>query len=478
MSVMTTDTTGFRVAGLTDDEAGRLGAMIDRIVAHQNRNLQLVQLYEGAHVVRDLGIALPPEMRDVLSVVGWPAIAVDALEERLDIEGFAWPDGSIENLGVDEIVAENDLLVESGLGHLDSLIHGISFAAVSHGDTSKGEPEALITLEPPTRMTVEWDRRLRRASAAAFAEWDECGELSKASLYLPHQTVHLVRDGGWQIEDVQEHKLGRVPVVRLVNRPRGSRVWGATEITRPVIAFTEMACRSLLRMEVSAEFYSAPQRWAMGVRPEDFQDANGNQISAWKTVMGVLWAMGRDPETNEAPTVGQFPAQSPAPNLDQIKGLASLFAAEAAIPVTYLGFHTQNPPGGDGIRAAEARLVKRAERRQRVFGLAWPELIRLSLLVRDGELPPKASRISTVWRDASTPTAAATADQVLKYVSSGVLRPDSEITWERAGFDEGTRSRLVAERRRESGSAALRAIVEASRRNQTVTGADASPVPE
>lgn len=448
MTVTTIDTAQFRTAGLDDDEADRLGAMVDRIVAHQPRNQQLVELYEARNIVESLGISLPPTMRWLQAVVGWPAIAVDALDERLDLEGFAWPDGSIDALGVEEIVAENDLLTELGLAHLDAMIHGISFAAVSNGDTSKGEPEVLVTLEPPTRMTVEWDRRLRRASAAAAAEWDDAGMLANVSLYLPDETIHLVsEDGRWAVEDVQSHRLGRVPVVRLVNRPRGSRVWGATEITNPVVTYMEMACRSLMRMEVSAEFYSAPQRYAMGADPKDFVDESGNPVSGWQTVMGVLWAIARDEEGN-VPEVGQFPAQSPAPHLEQVKGLASLFAAEAAIPVTYLGFHTQNPPGGDGIRATEARLVKRAERRQRVFGSGDAELIRLCLLVRDGELPDGASRIAPVWRDAATPTKAAAADRVLKMVSAGVFPADSEVTYEQLGLSQVDQARLASDARR------------------------------
>jgi hypothetical protein len=84
----------------------------------------------------------------------------------------------------------------------------------------------------------------------------------------------------------------------------------------------------------------------------------------------------------------------------------------------------------------EARLIKRAERRQRQFGRTWGEVARLALLVRDGSIPAEASEIRPIWRDASTPTRAAAADEAVKLISAGVLLPDSEITYNRIGLSE------------------------------------------
>lgn len=448
-----------RAAGLSDDEADILHALIVQIMAKQEANKRKALWFDAKQKVRDLGIALPPEMRSVAAVVGWPATAVEVLEERLDIEGFTWPGGDISSLGVLDMWADNDMAVESGLAHTESLIHGVSFAAASIGDVDDGEPEILFTLESPLSMTLDWNRRKRRADHAASIVVDEkSGALVGATLHGPMQSIGLAQDRGvWTVTRFSHHGLGRPPVVRLVNRPRTGKLWGASEITPPVIAFTEMACRSLLRMEVTAEFYSAPQRWVMGADEKAFVDENGEPKSAWQTLIGRILALSAD-EHGNMPEVGQFDAQSPAPNLDAIKGLASLLAAEIAAPPSYLGFHTQNPPSGDGIRAHEARLVKRAERRQRWLGAGWPELLRLGLLLRDGELPPQANLIAPVWRDASTPTRAAQADAVTKLVASGVLRRDSDVTRRLVGLNESDRAELAAEDRRARASQTVAAM--------------------
>ena len=125
-----------------------------------------------------------------------------------------------------------------------------------------------------------------------------------------------------------------------------------------------------------------------------------------------------------------------------------MVAAESAIPVTYFGFQSDNPPSADAIRAMESRLIKRAELRQRTFGRSLQEVGRLALLVRDGEVPADYSQVSTKWRDPATPTRSAAADEVVKLVGAGVLPADSEIVLDRIGLDPSEKAQITAERRR------------------------------
>jgi hypothetical protein len=449
----------FTNSGLTDDEAALLAHQIARIDAHAAANRRLDTYYEGQARVRNLGIAIPPGLNHIDTVVGWPTMTVDVIEERLDAEGFAMPGQSVADVGLDEIWTDNGMDVESGLAHTDALIYGLEFVAVSVGDSAAGEPDPLITVEPPTRMTAIYDARTRRLSSAASVRWDDVtSQVVGATLYQPNSTIILSHSGGfWSIDDVQQHNLGRLPVVRLANRPRSGRPWGTSQISKAIISYTDAAVRTLLGMEVAREFYSSPQRYVLGADEDAFVGPDGNPKTAWEVYLGRFLALTRD-ENGEIPTVGQFAASSPAPYLDQVKGLASLVAAEASIPVSYLGFNTDNPPSADGIRSLEARLVKGAERRQKVFGAAWAEVMRIALLLRDGEIPEGAGRLSVIWRDASTPTKAASADRVMKLVSAGVLPPTSEVTYEELGFSEVNKQRLMSEARQARTTARVAAL--------------------
>ena len=93
----------------------------------------------------------------------------------------------------------------------------------------------------------------------------------------------------------------------------------------------------------------------------------------------------------------------------------------SGLPPHFLGYSDANPTSADAIRSAETRLVKRAERRQRAFGGAWEQVMRLALLVVDGALPDGIDSLETIWRDASTPTIAQKADAVTKLRTAGLI---------------------------------------------------------
>jgi hypothetical protein len=175
--------------------------------------------------------------------------------------------------------------------------------------------------------------------------------------------------------------------------------------------------------------------------------------------MGRVWNIpaNEDPEGPQ-PDVKQFSPASPAPYLDQVQGYAKRVASEAGIPTTYFGIETANPASADAIRAAESRLVKRAERRQASFGRSWLEVGRLALLVRDGRLPDSYdTAISTKWRDAATPTRAASADEALKLTSGDnpILPPDSTVTYDRVGLSPAEQRQVIADKQRTRGTAVL-----------------------
>src|SRR5690606_5531068 len=474
-----------RLSAAEQEEARLVGQLLDRLGQHRGKNKIREAYYDGKQRVRELGISIPPKLRSIDTVIGWPALVVDVLEERLDWLGWA-AEGNI--FGLEEVYRENDLEFESGQAHLDSLIYGVSFVFVGSGYAD--EPSPLVTVESPLRATGEWDGRKRRLAAALSVDGTEDGRPTEVTLYKPDETVAMTRRGGiWRVEDREDrpgrdqHNLGRVAVVRLVNRPRASRHWGRSEISRPVRALADSGVRTLLGMEVHREFYNAPQRWAMGVDESSFRDADGNVKTGWEAVLGRMLAMPRD-EDGELPQVGQFNPSSPEPYLAQVRGLASLLAAEAGIPATYLGFETDNPPSADAIRAMEARLVKRAERRQAAFGRAWREVGRLAVMIRDaGQAPQDFGRVALDWRDPATPTRAAAADEATKLVAAGILTDDSKVTYDRIGLKPAEQRQLASDKRRARAQATVTALTAAaqaaSRTEEAANGAEPGngPVP-
>jgi hypothetical protein len=442
---------------LTPDENGLIESLSAKLGAHQYKNYVLEQYYEGKNKLKDLRISIPPQLTAVESVVGWAGTAVDVLEERLDLEGYIGG----ESLGLNEIFRANELDLESSLGHRDALVYGTGFVVVGTG--SDGEANPLITIESPKKMTAIHDVRTRRLSAALLINSDEHGKPHNASLYLLNETVYLIyTKSGWVEEFRDVHNLGRVPVAALPNNPRSGDPYGRSEITNAVRSYTDSAMRTLLGAEVAREFYSAPQRYILGADSDLFLDADGNALNPWSVYQGRILGVPTN-EDGQMPQVGQFQANSTQPYIEQIRAYAQLLAAETAIPSHYLGFQTDNPASADAIRTMESRLVKRAERRQRQFGRTWLEVARLAIQVRDGltasELPEELDKVRAIWRDPATPTRAAAADEAVKLIQTGVLLPDSEVTYNRIGLTETDKAQLRSEKAVASGALALQSLL-------------------
>ncbi len=118
--------------------------------------------YNGNQIIRDLGISLPPQLRGLKVVIGWPQVAVDAIDERLEVEGFRWGTDKGAEKRLNTIWQENDLDNEGPLAHLDALIHRAAFICVG----TNADGSALVTPESELSMSSIWDPRTRSVGAA------------------------------------------------------------------------------------------------------------------------------------------------------------------------------------------------------------------------------------------------------------------------------------------------------------------------
>jgi hypothetical protein len=461
---------------LSDDELALISLLRADMLQDRYRLLLLDAYFNGEQLVRDLGISIPPQLRGLHTIIGWPRIGVEALEQRLDLEAFRWADGQPAT-DLAEIADANDLFDEANLAHLDALTYGRSYLTVGSGDEDEGLP--LLSIESPLDMTLLWDARLRMGTAALReCQTDHLLESGPEDrmivLYLPDQTIQAMPtdSGGWEVVERDMHGLGMVPVLRMANRQRAADRVGRSEITPEVMSITDAACRRLMGMEVAAEFFGAPQRYILGASEGAFQDAEGNPLDAWATYIGRVLGLERDEDGN-VPEVGQFSAHDPSGMTKIIDLYARIMATQLGLPPHMLGYTSDNPASADAIRSSEAMLVKKAERRIRRFGATWRDAMRLALWVRDGEPPDKTRRIECVYRNPATPTLAAQTDAAVKLVQAKILPADSDVVLEMAGLTEGQRQRVAADRRRAAGTRLLDRLSQ-----MTDPATEAEPGPE
>lgn len=135
------------------------------------------------------------------------------------------------------------------------------------------------------------------------------------------------------------------------------------------------AMRTLLRSEVSAEFYSFPQKYVTGL-------AQDTEFEQFKATMSTFLKFTKD-EEGESPKLGQFTQQSMSPYIEQLRTFASLFAGETGLTTDDLGFVTDNPSSADAIKASHENLRLLARKAQKTFGSGFLNAGYLAACIRD-----------------------------------------------------------------------------------------------
>jgi hypothetical protein len=429
---------------------------LDSLIQSKRFRLELRDAYyRGVNRIQDLGISIPPSMRNLKVALGWPRVAVESLALRLNIDGFMFPDSSDVDERLQEIWLGNDMDAEHSLANLDALVFGAGFVAAGSPATGPNVIDAppLITVESPLDIGVEWDARTRQMTAALRIFGFEGSK--QGTLYLPNQTVSLlVGDNGWEVLDRDVHNLGMVPLERIANRGRSYARDGASEITPELMSLTDMGSRTLLGLAVASEFYSAPQRYILGADESAFVGPDGTTKSGWETYLGRVIGIGRDGDGN-VPTAGTFQAYDPSVYTKVLDSLAQRISAITGIPPHALGFATANPTSADAIRSAEMELTRRADQKTTVLGKPWRNIMKKALMLAGGPLPPKLEQLAAIWSSTATPTIGATTDAMFKQVTMGYLPATSDVVGERLGYTAAERRRIEADRATDAGMSFL-----------------------
>lgn len=404
---------------------------------------RLDDYYNGVARLHQMGLALPPELRDLQTVINWPRLVVDSLEERLDVEGFRLSGTDSPDDRLWSWWQANRLDEESSLGHIEALVQGQAAIFVGANEDDPSTP--LITVESLKGVRVRTNQRTGRVEwVVRIYEWDDNDQPIRAAVYRPGITLYYValNGYGWQVEDTVEHDLPVVPVVPLINRSRLSHRVGRSEMA-DIIPITDAACRTLSNLQGAQEMLAVPQRYVLGASADDFVDQEGNKKSTWEAYLGRMITLD-----NTDATIGQLAGADLRNFTEVINHYAKLVSSLAGLPPEYLGVSTDNPSSADAIRMAETRLIKRAERRARSFGESWESAMRIGMLIVDGKLPDEAHRMETIWRDPATPTFAAKADAVVKLFTSKNAKGESLLPLDAArealGFSIEARRRMVA----------------------------------
>jgi hypothetical protein len=411
--------------------------------------------YSGEHPLVFTGEAFRKAFGDLFDdfADNWCDLVVDAVEERLNPEGFRFGGrGRKADDAAWKIWQRNTLDAGSQIAHTEALINGESSVLVWDDDTTSDD-EALITVEHPNQMIVASSPGRYLERKAALKVWMDEDDFELATLYLPDgiykfrsrtrttSTWPLV-GSRWERRETNTEPWplpnthGVVPVVPLYNRPRllkkkGRISRGVSEI-KGVVPLQDAVNKFLADMLVASEFGSFRQRWATGISvPKDPE--TGKPIEEFKAAVDHVWAT----KSKDA-KFGEFEQTDLEKFVKAIEMVVQHIASQTRTPPHYFAL-TGQFPSGESIKSAETGLVAKARRKMRHFGEAWEEVMRLAFLIEGDAKRGKFMEAETVWGDPEYRSEAEHIDALVKQKAIGV--PD-EMLWEQAGYSPQTIKRM------------------------------------
>lgn len=413
------------------------------------RNRLRMRYYSGKNVLKDFGISIPPKLLNVETVVGWPQKAVDTMAVRSRFDGFSATDPATQAL-LDGIASTSRLRVKYRQAVQSTLIHSCSFATVEMG--VDGEPH--IDIHSAETAAARWDGAMGRiAYGMTITGWRD-GSPAVVNLYTDNFRVTLWDDGSafWRWE-AQPYSMGRPTMEALVYRPTQRKPFGQSRITRAVMSITDSAVRESLRTEISAEFFTSPQKYLLGADRDAFE-----QRTKWEAYIGNIFAVGRD-ANGDLPQFGQLQQGSMQPHTDYMRSLAARFSGETNVPISQLGIIHDQPASAEAIYAASEPLVIETEdfndsARETLRNVALMALA-AKLDVPLAELPPEATDFVADFRNPAMPSVVSQTDAMVKIASVVPGFAGTSVFFEQIGFPEDMRRKAMAEIERNAGGFVL-----------------------
>ncbi|WP_147107149.1 phage portal protein [Nesterenkonia populi] len=371
----------------------------------------------------------------------WCAVVVDALNERLKVNGLR-TDGS-EHLWDDWL--RNEMEAQSSQGFLQTIAATRSAVIVWRN----GDGDPVAQWEPPQNVYVEYDPVDMRTRRFALKTWmDDTKEFAylydDQAVYKFSRPAHFAANrgsqsglivpgtstaasDGWDPEQGNDdswplrHPMRAVPVVEVKNRPR-LRHDPISDIagTRSMQDAINLLWAYLF---AAADHASFQARVVMGQEhpKTPVLDGNGQKIGEKPVDLKelrqgrILWLTGQNAK------IGQWDAARLDVFTDVIDININHIAAQTRTPAHYFvankGMSNLN---GETLKATETPLVKKADEFQMYASGDVAEIFRLFARVRgEHELARQISGHHAVWADKEIRSEAQRSDALLKKKQMG-----------------------------------------------------------
>lgn len=441
-----------RINGLPEGYADMMNELLAVWASRLNRNMLKMRYYNGRNVLKDFGISIPPTLLDVETVVGWPQKAVDAMAVRSRFDGFTADDGTAQAM-LEAVSRNSRLPVKYRQAVQSTLIHSCSFATVAVDPGGK----ARIDLHSAEEAAAVWDDAKGRVAYGMTVDAVRDGKPVVMTMYTDEAVVTVFNAGGMWRYALTPIGMGRPTMEAFCYRPTFTKPFGQSRITRAVMSITDSAVREALRTEISAEFFTSPQKYLLGADADAFA-----ATTKWEAYIGNIFAVGRDEDGN-VPQFGQLSQGSMQPHTEYMRSLAARFSGETNVPISTLGVIHDQPASAEAIYAASEPLIIEVEdfndgARESLRSLAQMAMA-AELDVPMDALPDEYRDFAPNFRNPAMPSVVSQTDAMVKIASVVPGFAGTDVFFEQIGFAEDMRRKAESEIRRNTASFSLAGIL-------------------
>ena len=337
-----------------------------KLTLYQGRVNLRYKYYAMQHYRAPIGITIPAHVRaKYRATLGWTAKGVDCLADRLVFREF-----TNDDFNVTEIFDRNnpDILFDSAI--LAALIGSCCFIYISKGEDDEVRLQVIEAsnatgvIDPITGLLVEGYAVLAR---------DDYNRPTLEAYFEPNAT-HFIPKNGNPYSVANES--GIPLLVPVIHRPDAVRPFGRSRITRAGMYYQKEAEQTFERANITAEFYSWPQKYIIGLDPD------AEQLETYKATVSSLLTISAS-DNGEKPSIGQFTTASMSPFTEQLKTAAAGFAGEMGLTLDDMGFVSDNPSSVEAIKASHENLRLAGRKAQRSLGAGLLNVAYVAACLRD-----------------------------------------------------------------------------------------------
>ena len=350
----------YRVAaakGLRGEDRALVHDLVKAWHDHYDGNMKRHVYYELHNRLVDLGISVPPKLKNLDAACGWAQKTVDVMVEHSVFDGFTVSDDDAQAI-LNAVVRRNKLKTKYRKATTSALEQCFNLYFVSTDDNG----HAHVSAYPAHACGVIYDDARDTISAALFVVETKkdktTGQLlpTWVNVVTGEYLIRIKYDAGsWFVESYSQHGLEHLPVFLAAYNATLSKPLGQSRITREIMGYVDSAVRENINEEIASAFAATAQKYLLGTDGNPFE-----QVDNWQAYIGAIFNIDATTD-GTIPQFGQLPQPSMQPMTDHFRNLCAKMSAATGIHVSQFGVVHDQPASAEAIYAENSPLIRKVK---------------------------------------------------------------------------------------------------------------------